>query len=230
MSIVASLFVLAWSLTAFCHLRRKETQNEDDKFVVKLIHWISRIAEIVPRILLIALIAAEYGLYVLCFIIYRFFFANIYTLCEKQGQEGSITISELPDLCLGILGNLLCFYVTDIYKCHKKHKCGGKFFAIYYILYYLENAGLLYLWYSDDPVLLTIKIGRACSNHEWFLPYVFVVVIVGFIVHLLSLKFYYKLRKTKKYTLDHERLEEESDTPPIADTQSIADTFDETYL
>ncbi|CAC5422606.1 unnamed protein product [Mytilus coruscus] len=60
-----------------------------------------------------------------------------------------------------------------------------------------QNAAMLYLWYSDDPALLKIKIylGGACSNHEWYAPYIFVVVIVGFVVQPSFLLVYYRLRK-----------------------------------
>ncbi|VDI11535.1 Hypothetical predicted protein [Mytilus galloprovincialis] len=59
-SITTSFLGLAWSLNAFKHQHRKKELEEDDSMSVKLVHWISRFAEILPRIILIALVAAEY--------------------------------------------------------------------------------------------------------------------------------------------------------------------------
>ncbi|XP_063398408.1 uncharacterized protein LOC134683194 [Mytilus trossulus] len=190
MNISASSLGLAWSLNAFKHQYRKTKQNQEDGILIKVIHWISRFAEIVPRIILIALIMAEYSYYVSFFIAYRLLHGLMY-ICSKG--------NNVLDLLLGIFGNIFCFSVSRIYRCHKKEHCGRIFFPFYYILFYFENACMLYLWYSDDLVLLSIKIGGACSNHTGIVPYVFIVVILGFIVQPSCLLLYYRLRK-KQHT------------------------------
>lgn len=191
MSISASSLGLAWSLNAFKHQYRKTKQNQEDSILIKIIHWISRFAEIVPRIILIALVMAEYSYFVLFFIAYRLLHGLMY-ICSKG--------NNVLDILLGIFGNIFCFSVSRIYRCHKKEHCGGIFFPFYYILFYFENACMLYLWYSDDSALLPIKIGGACSNHKGGVPYaVFAVVILGFIVQPSCLLLYYRLRK-KQHT------------------------------
>ncbi|CAC5400039.1 unnamed protein product [Mytilus coruscus] len=201
LSIIASSLGLAWSLNAFKHQNRKKEQNKEDSFCVKFIHWISRFAEIVPRIILIALCTAEYSVYVLIFIVYRFLCGCMYSICERWAIDESFRFLEEPDLILGIVGNIFCYSVSKIYQCHKKEQCGGKFFVGYYILYYIENIILLYFWYSDDPALLQMKIGGACSNHEWWAPGVIVVAIIGCVIQLLFLYFYYRLRRKQHPTI-----------------------------
>lgn len=211
MSIAASSLALAWSLTAFSHQYRKAIQKKQDSVFVKFLHWISRIAEVVPRILLIALITAEYGGYVMYFIVYRLLFSIIYAMCEISADKDDFLLQNLPDVLLGIIGNLFCFSVSDFYKGQKNQNCGGMFFVGYYALFYAENGTLLYLWYSDDPLFLQIKVGGACSNHEWFLPYVFVVVILGFAFQLPFLFLYYWKRNKKRkatYTMQEPECEQ----------------------
>ncbi|XP_052065365.1 uncharacterized protein LOC127705157 [Mytilus californianus] len=188
MSIAASSLGLAWSLNAFKHQYRKTKQNQEDRFLIKFIHWISRFAEIVPRIILISLFMAEYSYLVLILIIYRVLNGLMFVCCKEH---------FLLDDILGLFGNIFCYSVSRNVRCQKKEYCGGYFFPLYYILYYAENVAMLYLWYSDDPALLKIKIalGGACSNHEWYAPCVFVVVVVGFVVQPSLLLVYYRLRK-----------------------------------
>lgn len=206
LSIAASTIGLAWSLNAFKHHVREEEDKREDSLKVKLVHWLTRFAEIVPRILLIALITAEYSVFVVMFILYRIVFGSIYGGCDIRLEGKRCRFLEEPDLFIGIVGNIFCFSMSNIYTCHKKKHFGGKFFIGYYILYYAENMCMLYLWYSDDPALLKIKIGGACSNHEWFVPIVFVVVIGGFICQPPFLYLYYWLRRkqhegeSKQYT------------------------------
>ncbi|CAC5416199.1 unnamed protein product [Mytilus coruscus] len=196
-SITTSFLGLAWSLNAFKHQHRKKEQEEDDSMLVKLVHWISRFAEILPRIILIALIAAEYSMIAMYFILYRLLVGVIYGACERWNDDEKFRVLEEPDLFLGMIGNIFCFCVSDVYKCHKKDQCGGKCFAWYYIVYYAENGLLLYLWYSDDQALLDLKGGVTCSKHEWYAPYIFVVVILGFILQPSFLFLYYRLRRTQ---------------------------------
>ncbi|XP_063399442.1 uncharacterized protein LOC134684091 [Mytilus trossulus] len=194
LSIIASSLGLAWSLNAFKHQNRKKMQNKEDGFCVKLIHWISRFAEIVPRIILIALCTAEYSVYVLFFVMYRFLCGCMYSLCERWAIDEKFRFLEEPDLILGIVGNIFCYSVSKIYQCQKKEQCGGKFFVGYYIIYYIENGIMLFFWYSDDPALLQLKIGGACSNHAWWAPGVIVFVSILCVVQLLFLYLYYRLR------------------------------------
>lgn len=214
LSIAASFLGLAWSLNAFKHQDRKTKQNQEDSLLIKFIHWVSRFAEIFPRILLIAFVAAEYYLVSFYFILYRLFFGVIYGTCERWADDKNFRFLEEPDLLLGMIGNIFCFCVSDIYKSHKKERCGGKFFIFYYILFYAENGLLLYLWYIDDHALNFLKEDGECSNHKWYAPYVFAVAIWGFILQLLFLYLYYFFRKrqnqannTPETTLDNDRME-----------------------
>lgn len=196
-SITTSFLGLAWSLNAFKHQHRKKEQKKDDIMLVKLVHWISRFAEILPRIILIALVAAEYSMLVMYFILYRLLVGVVYGACERWNDDNKFRVLEEPDLFLGMIGNIFCFCVSDVYKCHKQNQCGGKCFAWYYIVYYAENALLLYLWYSDDQALLELKGRVTCSKLEWYAPYIFVVVILGFILQPSFLFLYYRLRRTQ---------------------------------
>ncbi|CAC5416194.1 unnamed protein product [Mytilus coruscus] len=105
------------------------------------------------------------------FILYRLVVGVIYGACERWCDDKEFRLLEEPDLLLGMIGNIFCFSVSDVYKCHKKDQCGGKCFGWYYFVYYAENAALLFLWYSDDQALLELKNGRSCTNHEWYAPY-----------------------------------------------------------
>ncbi|CAC5400036.1 unnamed protein product [Mytilus coruscus] len=188
-SITASSLGLAWSLNAFKHQYRKTEQNQEDSVLIKVIHWISRVAEIGPRIILLALITAEYSYLVSIFIIYRLLHGLMY-VCSKEDIG--------LDLFLGTFGNIFCFSVSQIYQCHKKEQCGGIFFGFYYALYYAENAAMLFFWYSDDPELLHYKIGGACSNHAAYAPYIFGIVCVGCVFQLSFLRLYYWRRKKQQ--------------------------------
>ncbi|CAG2204719.1 unnamed protein product [Mytilus edulis] len=84
-SITTSFLGLAWSLNAFKHQHRKKEQMEDDSMLVKLVHWISRFAEILPRIILIALVAAEY-IVILGFILQPSFLFLYYRLRRTQHE------------------------------------------------------------------------------------------------------------------------------------------------
>ncbi|CAG2204718.1 unnamed protein product [Mytilus edulis] len=208
LSMTASALGLAWSLNALKHQVRKTDNEKEDDFKVKMFHWCARLFEIGPRILLIALVTAEYSILVLIFIMYRFAFGCIYGCCERWSVKERCRFLEEPDLILGIIGNIFCFSVSEFYKCHKKEQCGGKFFAVYYILYYTENSILLYLWYSDDPGLLYIKLGGACSNHERWAPGVFAVVTLACVLHLLCLNLYYCSRRKQHRTIAKGMLDE----------------------
>ena len=190
MSITASSLGLAWSLNAFKHQYRKTEQKQEDSFLIKLIHWVSRLAEIGPRIILLALITAEYSYWVSIFIIYRLLHGCM-LICSKKDDIGL-------EVFLGTFGNIFCFSVSQVFQCHKKKQCGGLFFIFYYALYYVENALMLYLWYSDDRELLYWKIGGACSNHAWYAPLVFGVVSVGCVLQLTFLRLYYWRRKKQQ--------------------------------
>lgn len=122
-----------------------------------------------------------------------------------------------------MIGNIFCFSVSDVYKCHKQDQCGGKCFGWYYFIYYAENAVLLFLWYSDDQALLELKIGRSCSNHAWYAPYIFVVVILGFIFQPLFLFFYYRLRRKQRQSKAVDTADDtESQTGSLDYTSSIS--------
>lgn len=83
LSITASSLGLAWSSNAFKHQYRKTKQNEEDSYLIKFVHWVSRFAEIVPRIILIALLATEYDMIAVYFIAYRLLFGAVYGACER---------------------------------------------------------------------------------------------------------------------------------------------------
>lgn len=189
LSIAASSLVLAWSLNDFKYQYRKMAQDIEDTFLVKFIHWISRFVEILPRIILIALMMAEYSAYVSIFVIYRILHGCVYG-CRK-----GLGYLDVLELCLAIICNIFCFSISKTNQCHKEEQCGRKFFAVYYLFFYVENICMLCLWYSDDPVLLQLKIGGACSNHEWYAPYVFGVVFVGSVLQLSFLFLYYWIRR-----------------------------------
>lgn len=114
-------------------------------------------------------------------------------LCDITIDKQPCEVLKKPDLFLGIIGNIFGYSVKDIYV--YKKICWGKFYIGYYILFYAEIGCLLYLWFSYNLVLAYHKFGGACSNHEWYALYVFVVVVLGFIVQPLFLYLYNWLRR-----------------------------------
>lgn len=190
-SICASALVLAWSFNVL-----KNYFRPGDTVWVKICLWVSRSAEILPRILLIALVTAEYNAYIVYFIMYRCNLGLLYVCCDRiYYSKFCCNDLNIADLLVGIVGNIFGFSMTDVFKCQKKEQCGGKFFIGYYMLFYAENGFLLYSWFTDDPLFVQYKFGGACSNHQWYVPCVFVVIILGSILQLLFLFLYYLLRK-----------------------------------
>ncbi|CAC5401396.1 unnamed protein product [Mytilus coruscus] len=188
-------------------------QKQEDRFWIKLIHWISGLAEIGPRIILLALITAEYSYYVSFFIMYRLLHGLMYPQVLSCGKPDSkleytlaylnlivATVESAPHLTIQIY-----LLITDTHtvttqtrKYPQVLSCGKPDSKLEYTLAYLnlivatvesaphltiqiyllitdthtvttqtQNAGMLYLWYSDEPELLHYKIGGAVSNHTW---------------------------------------------------------------
>lgn len=207
MSISASALAIAWSFNVIRHYYR-----QDDSFTVKLLLWVSRMTEILPRILLIALVTAEYNVHVVYIIWYRCIIGLVY-VCSDRIYSNTSCCDDLyiADLLLGIIGNIFGFCMSDVFKCQKKDKCGGKFLVGYYILFYAENGVMLYMWFTDDPLYVQYKFEGACSNHEWYVPYVFVVVILCSILQPLFLYLYYWLRRKQDTQNKHNVSERDND-------------------
>ena len=112
----------------------------------------------------------------------------VYILMERYCRKDGILMTiDNPDFLLGIFGNFICFVISTAFQLQRKAQFGGCILILYYFIFYAENAVLFSLWAKNES-----------NRNKWFFILSCIIVIGGFIFHILFLGLYYFFRKKKK--------------------------------
>lgn len=164
-------------------------KNEEPNLTMKtkIISFLSRMLEIVPRIVLLALFAIALDLYVFYFILYRFVICVIIALVAYARNPTKKSCENRWMLTLGSIANVFFFCKYRYFGSHLPNDKKMKMTCVYYILFYLENIGLFIGWimYTD-------------RHFEWYFIGSIVLFVVGLITHPISLVIYSRFVKTER--------------------------------
>ena len=167
---------LVWS-----HVALRRTKHIDDgetsakSICLSIVLFLARLAEVGPRIIIIALYATHYTYNVLVIAGIHWFVFSVWIFVTHETDKRYGCKSILMKIVLGY-PLLFCFIDLDyLYSDSEDKDSCPRYYRVlvYYHLFYIENWVMFALWIANTEY-----------SSQWFYPASIVTVVCGMVLHL----------------------------------------------
>ena len=182
---VGSGLGLAWSLVAVRRTNRTMDHDDDNDETLSgsTVNFLARLAEVGPRIILMALFATQHTFFAFVMGGLHWLVCSTWVFIIDKTKERKKFINIFLKILIGY-PLIFCFVDLDyIYsETDRDHIITRYKMMMYYILFYTENWIMFSLWIAETD-----------SASQWFYPASIVAVVCGMICHITFQILYYKV-------------------------------------
>lgn len=180
-----SVLGLAKAMYLFKH--NVEKRNEPNLTTkTKIISFLSRMFEIVPRLVLLALFAIALESYLFYFMLYRLGVCVGIAIAAFV-MNSTKSLGNILMLTLGSFANIFFFCKYKYFDSEIFNGKKNKLTLLYYVLFHAENIGLFIAW-------------MVCTDrkYEWYYHGSIALFVVGLVFHPITVCIYSKYGKTER--------------------------------
>ena len=175
-AMVGSWIGVSWSLVSY-HKALRASHNEEEvglSILGTIFYYLWRACEVGPRMVVLALFAAQFQYYMLIAIAIHWITMSIWVALQKPKFYENAVDKIVFNI---VIGYVLIFCFQNVQEGHTRYKA-----VLYYFVMYCENLAMLVAW-----------IYFTSHKSDWYYFAAIAIVPGGMILHILFQLVYYKI-------------------------------------